>query len=674
MHLEDILISDNLVPELDESVLLEIKTQVMDQYESDEQSMGAWKEKYDKALKLARMDSSKIQTLLESGARVMMPYILEAAIDFNARIVNEVLNRDEIVFGDIKGKTTEEKEARSERVTMYANYEVGRMRWSQVTDKEMMSLPIIGTTYKKTWHDDVKGRMCSGLVTADEVVFSQEVECFEDAAQVAHKLTYGRNYIASMKRAGLWEVDLEKLSEEQTDFEFCEIQFEFDLDEDGYAEPYIAIVSKDNEEIVRLVPNFDPEDIRYNLNGEILYIEKTQYLTQKQLLPDPEGGPMGVGFGILLHDIFETINTNIRQLTDAGTLANMASNSGLIAHGVQPRGNQASRYQTGEVKMELGVFKQVQVSGGSSLRDSVIQFPFAGPNPTLFQLLTHMEEAARRLTVAGQQVEANANEAASLYLARLQQALKFPNAMIWRVCEGLKAEFKCLFSLLTRYGDNAKYQQVVDDPSADLAADFNPDDCDIVPTLNPSQGSDWERLARAEAQLQAAMQSPQLHNLREAYLRYYEAMGVEDIESLLPEPDPNAVDPMQQMQMQYLAMEAEFRNREMTVKEQKLAIDQMKAVSEMREQVNKLRMEAEKADAERVETLTKAMVNLANIADMEEAKALRTIQSMAIGAASGRELSAGQPGRNTPMAGRPDNPNVPAMPGMVPGAATGRPQ
>ena len=55
---------------------------------------------------------------------------------------------------------------------------------------------------------------------------------------------------------------------------------------------------------------------------------------------------MGLGFGILLHDIFDTINTNTRQLIDAGTLANVGNSSGLIASGVQPRGNQANRYQT----------------------------------------------------------------------------------------------------------------------------------------------------------------------------------------------------------------------------------------------------------------------------------------------------------------------------------------
>lgn len=667
MKLEDIVISDNLVPELDPSVLEEIKQQITDQYELDEESMGPWLGKYEKALKLARMDSDKVETRLKGGAKVMMPYIMEAAIDFNSRIVMEVLSRDDIVYADIKGDDTDEKAERSERVQRFANYEIDRMRWRKITDREMMALPIVGTTYKKTWRNDVERRMATSFVMADQIIFSQEVDCFEDAPQVAQKLEYGKNFIRTMVVEGLWEVDEDKLDKDKADIEFCEVQFTFDIDGDGYAEPYICMWCKDTDEIVRIVPNFEPENIRY-VGDTVSSITKTNYITQKQLVPDPEGSPMGLGFGILLHDIFETINTNTRQLIDAGTLANVGNSSGLIASGVQPRGNQANRYQTGEVEMEMGVFKQVQVTGAASLSQSVIQFPFSGPNATLFQLMQHLLDAARGLAVAGQSVEASAGEASSLYLARLQQALKFPNAMIWRVCEGFREEFKTLFSLFLLHPDNALYAQVTDEEGADMLADFNPTDCDIVPTLSPSQGSDVERMARAEAQLQSAMQAPQLHNLREAYYRYYEAMGVEEIESLLPEPDPNAVDPMTQMQMQYQAMQAEFQDREMAVKEGELAIKQMKAVSEMREQVARMQAEMGQADASRIETLTKAMKNLAEIADMEEAKALRTIQSLKE-QANGRELSANQPRRDTPVASRPGNAGVSPVSGMVPRAA-----
>lgn len=678
MQIEDIILSDNLVPELDDDVLREIHKQISEQYADDEESMSDYLKSYESALELARMDSSKIETKLENGAKVMMPYIMEAAVDFNARVVMEYLSKPELVYAEIQGMNPEgpqaeailkDRERRASRVSKYSNYVLGPkvMRWRRITDKEMIALPIVGTTYKKMWHDPVSGKPKNGLCMADEIIFSQKVECFEDAPQVAHKMTIGRNYMVSMKRAGLWEFDEDKLAEKQGEFEFLEIQFTFDLDGDGYEEPYIAMLCKDTDQIVRIVANFEPEDIRYSLNGEVIHISKTNYITQKQLIPDPDGKPVGLGFGILLHDIFHTINTNVRQLIDAGTLSNLAANTGLISQGVQPRGNQANKFQTGEIKMEMGVLKTVQVAGGATLRDSIVQPPFAGPNAVLFQLLGHLEESARRMSVAGMQVEANANEAASLYLARLQQALKAPNAMMWRVSECFQQEFYCLFTLLAKYGDDADYQNFLDEP-ASIATDFDLTDCDIKPCVNPSQGSDFERMMRAQVVLEKASQAPQMHNMYEAYKDYYEASGVVGVESILPPPDPNAVDPMQQLQMQYMAMEAEFRNRDLSVKEQELAIKQMKAVSEMRAQMIKIQSEIETAEADRVKTLTEAMANLAKIADAEEQKALRTLSLMATGAADGGQLSANQPRRDTSMATATGNSNIPAMPGMVPGA------
>lgn len=627
MKIENIVISDNLVPDLDEQTITDVKRQIKQQFEDDDQSMSDWSKRYEKAMALARMDSDKIETRLKGGCKLMMPYIMEMAIDFNARVVMEVLSRDDVVFADIRGKVTEEKEARGKRVTEYANYEVHKSGWRDVTDSETLSIPISGTTYKKVWIDDITGYSKFAFIQPDKIVFSHKVKRFCDAPQVAEIMEVDRNTIVSMKRAGLWEIDLDDLDEEKTSFECHEIQFEYDFDDDGYAEPYIGMYIKDLDTIMRIVPNFEPEGIRFNRSGDVIHIEKNEYLIQKQLLPDPEGKPMGLGFGILLSDIFETININTRQMTDAATLQNLGNSSGLIAHGVQPRGNQAARYDTGEIEIEMGVFKQVQVTGGQSLSQSVVQFPFGGPSPVLFQLMTHLEDAARRMSMAGQGIEAQAGEAASMYLAKLQQAMKSPNAMIWRLCQGFEKEFSCMFKLLYQHADNDRYMTVVDE-EANILIDMNPDDCDIVPTLSPNQGSDWERMMRADAQLQAAKEMPQLHNLREAYLRYYEALGVDDVESLLPEPDPNAVDPMQQLQMQYLAMDAEFRNREMMLKEGKLALDKMKAVGDMREQMMRLQMDMEKAPADKAKTISDAIKNLAAVADMEERKALFTIEQM----------------------------------------------
>lgn len=627
MKIEDIILSDNLVPDLDNSELELITKQIQDQYALDDASMEPWRKKYDKAMKLAVMDSDKIEPLLKHGAKLMMPYLMEAALDFNSRVVMEVLSKDEVVWAELQGKPTKEKEERAARVSSYVNSKLKKSNWRTASDKEALILPLVGTVYKKNWIDPIDKKPHSAVIMADKVIFSHDVQEFDLAPQKVELMDKSLDEIVTMERSGLWDVDIESLPENKSTYEIWECHFRHDIDEDGYAEPYIGIYSTDLQKMLRIVPAFSENDVIFNDDGEIVKASTTNYLIQKIIIPDPECKPYGLGFGILLGDLFEAINKASRMLIDAGMLHNMSANSGLIAHGVKPRGNQASQFDSGEMELELGVLKQVQVSGGQSLQQSVMQLPFNGASPTLFSLTQHLEQTARRLSIAGQGIEAQAGEAASMYLAKLNQAMKAPNAMIWRLMQGYEKEFNAIFKMLYDLNDNEDYMNVIDE-QADIQADLNYKDCDIVVTTSIAQGSDYERMARAQLVLDNAMQAPQMHNVREAYLQYYEAANVPDIEMILPEPDPNAVDPLQKLQYQYQAMEAEFRDRDMRVKEQKVALEQLKTSHDMRLQVIKLQAELESADATRVETLTKSIKNLAKVADIEEEKAMRRITQL----------------------------------------------
>jgi hypothetical protein len=56
------------------------------------------------------------------------------------------------------------------------------------------------------------------------------------------------------------------------------------------------------------------------MNGKkVVKVKPIEYFTQYRFIPDPEGGSMGLGWGILLGPMFDSINTNIRQLIEAGT-------------------------------------------------------------------------------------------------------------------------------------------------------------------------------------------------------------------------------------------------------------------------------------------------------------------------------------------------------------------
>jgi len=254
-----------------------------------------------------------------------------------------------------------------------------------------------------------------------------------------------------------------------------------------------------------------------------------------------------------------------------------------------------------------------------SLRENVVQFPFAGASPTLFELTKYLAETAQVMTTAAYQVEANQGEAASLYLARLQQGLKTPNMIVMRVYERAKAEFQKIALLNYKHFDNDYYNKVLDEAEQfSMEIDFNPDDCDVKLVADPSQGSDIERVGKAEDAYRMAMEQAaagqQVMNLRGAVITKLKAQGFkdEDIAMLAPEPDPNAPPPKEvQIALAQQAFEAELQQQELQLRKQEFELKKVE-VAQKQEQIrlNGLKQAHEAA---------KALSELGLKADLDEA-------------------------------------------------------
>lgn len=660
----------NILPHLEKDVIEEIQQQVVDQYTEDHESMADWLVKYKDAIDLSTMKKGETKTKPFVGAsQVMAPYLMEACIDFNSRFMIDILGKKEPAAFEQWGKNSEAKEEQAKRCKDYFNYELTEDSiWIEDTDKEALALPMVGTTYKKSFHSSARDRVESRFVAADRMVFDFTSPRFEDAPQHAHdKLSFSINDVVGNVNSGAWSLDIDDIAD-KTDITGREYHFWFDLDGDGYSEPYIAVILDDMETeadgektlgLVSLVAAFDKEDVTEQ-DGKVTYIERIACFSQKQYLPDPEGIPMGMGWGILYADIFKTINTNMRQLVNAGTIHNNSSNSGLISSNISPALGQG---RTGgkPIDIKMGKLTRVQTGSGQSLRDSVLQLPFSGPSVVLFQLLQHLEEGARRSTSAAYNVEANPNEAASLYLARLQQALKVPNAVMARVIRGVSKEFKIISNLIYRYGDNDHYGVVLDEENVDIQKDFNPDTCNVQPTADLSHGSDVERMARASAALETSL-NPMLEgvaNKHEAFKDWVEAHGADPEQYVIPvQEGPSEQDKLNMAQQ---ASMAELVNREMMLKEQKLSMDKFKLMLESQKTLADLEQQAAKTGAE---------------VDLKQAQTAKVISDIAVGefhqqmsivekaterlAIQEEKANADQERRGRDLAGTPGNEGLPS--------------
>ena len=570
------------------------------------ESMSKWKKTYDKALKLAKLDpETKKKTFpFEGASTVMMPFIMQAMLDFHSRVVPELVWAKNVVRNKTYGTQTEDKLARAIRTADYMNWQVTEEmpNWRPEADKMMLALPCVGTAYKKSWWNGDEQKVRSDMHHGDEIKFDCNYKTFDDAPEYFMDEEYTRNEVIGFIRGDAeWDMkeeDLPPQKDHPKPFEFLRAYMWIDLDEDGLEEPYEVVVYKETEAVVSVYPAYEEEDVVVNDDGEIVEVEMARIFTQYRFLPDPEGGPMGMGWGILLCDLFDSLNTTVRQMIDAGTLANLAGNSGLIDMQMSGGSGRGNRVQTGPIEVRMGELTPV-TTGGKPLGQSVVQFPYSGPNQALFELTKFMEEQVRVMTNAAYNMDTNSQEAAMMYLARLQQGLKVPNSIVMRVYNSAREEFNKIARLNYIHYSDEKYNKVIDQAEpAKMRADFNPDDCDIRPAIDPSQGSDIERQQRAQIILDAAKedQSGTL-NIRQAYLDWLEALKVDDIESLAPEPSGEP-DPMQELLVANMQRQAELEERGMAIQEARLELDRAEQMMKALKEGAEYGLEFDKTEAE----------------------------------------------------------------------------
>lgn len=622
-ELTEILDEDNLVEWLDETQLTQITSRLLDDIESDRGTMDDYLRKYNEAIRLAKMEpETEDKTFPFVGAsKVMMPYLMEAAVDFNSRVVPELIGNQNPCKIRITGEIRDEVEnksidRRADRCATAINaiLTVKMLNWRDDVDRESLILPIVGTTFKKTWYDQPRKEFRSQLVYADNLIFDHSCDNFSSVPRKTQEYVLTRNEVLTAIRSGEFtNLDEEKFRLEYGEdydeslYEFMESACDLDLDEDGYGEPYIVNIHVESEAIVSIVPRFDEEDVELNSADEVVRINGEELYSIKTFVRDPFGSCMGLGWGILLGPLYKTINTNTRQMLDAGTLNNTAANSGFMRESVQIGSMQkpGSRVRKGKHEMIMGQFTSVP-GGSGPLKDDFFNLPFNGPSEALYNLMETLKAEMRDITTGASNVEVNQGQAASLYIAQLQQALKTPTAIMIRLYSGYSKEFRRIYDLISMYMEDEDYQEILNQDQASVDADFEDESLDVTTTADPTQGSEQERLAKAQALLDEAKEAPQIANLHAAYKQYFETLGYPDsvTEKVFPTPDPNQKDPMTVAAEKVAEAEGKKGDAAMLSAQVKMADAQIKAskleveIAEIVSKIEKNLAEADKASNE----------------------------------------------------------------------------
>jgi chaperonin GroES len=562
--------SGDLTPFLSGEQLATISAQCVRDYEQDCTDREDWETKAKEALKRAKQEPDPEKTWPWKGAsNASFPLLTTAALQFASRALGAIVKGDEVVsckvVGSDKGlpmvgpdgaplmqvgpegptpvwqRPPGAKQSRADRVREYMNYVIFyRMKgWESDMDLLLHQLPIIGCGFKKVFVDGPGQR--SDFVSALKLVAPMDAKSCEQAPRLTEvRDNLPLNDVIGLQRAGFYrDVTLVEQEESHGLRTLLEQHCLLDLDEDGYAEPYVVTLDDETHEVLRVEPTFGPQDIVRNEAGEVVSIRRLCFYVKFDFFPNLDGGFYGLGLGHLLDNIGRIVNNTINQMIDSGTAA--AAGGGFIGSGVDLS---SAGKRSSHISMMPGTYKTVTV-GGSSLRDAIYERTYPGPNPVTFQVLDLMLGAAREISSTKDVLtgDASNNGQVGTTMALIEQGLQLFTSIYKRIYRSLKDEFSTLFANIGMYGGpvaQEDYVSVLDDPTADLAADFNADDFDIRPVSDPTSVTRMQKMGRAQF-LGQFLSAPGM-NPQEIIRRMLEAADVDDIDSLFV--PPSGPDPM----------------------------------------------------------------------------------------------------------------------------------
>ena len=553
----------NLVDVLGDDVLQKISNDLLSSIRSDKESRSEWERTYTDGLKYLGMkfDESRSQPF-EGSSGVVHPILAEAVTQFQAQSYKEMLPAKGPVKTEIIGARTVETENQAERVQEFMNYYIMNVmdEYDPELDQLLFYLPLAGSAFKKIYYDQSLNRAVSKFVPPEDLIVPYEATDISSAERITHVISMSTNEIKKQQLAGFYaDVDIksESYNPEMSDIEEAidEIQgvepsykeernrnvFEVHtvLDIEGFEDkkpngevsglklPYIVTIDENSRRVLSIRRNYDSNDPMKN---------KINYFVQYKFLPGL--GFYGLGLSHMIGGLSKASTSILRQLIDAGTLANLPA--GFKARGMRIRDE--------DDPLQPGEFRDIDTTGGS-LRENLIPLPIKEPSNVLMQLLGILVDSGKRFAAIADMNVGDMNQAMPVgtTVALLERGTKVMSAIHKRLHYAQKLEFGLLAKVFNEFLPPV-YEYAVGSGNQEIKQQDFDDKVDIIPVSDPNIFSQSQRVTLAQELLQMVQSNPQIHGplgIYEAYRRMYGALGVDNVDALIqPPPDmtPKPID------------------------------------------------------------------------------------------------------------------------------------
>lgn len=503
----------------------------------------------------------------EGASKVVHPMMTEACIDYQSRIMKELMPPQGPVKPGLIGAVTKQKTDKAIRVSEFLNYQImHQIKGARATLEVLFAqVPLGGSQYIRQYWDHALKQPAWQFASIDHVLvpfnaadfasakrktFIDTVDQVEFRRRVAQgmyldvslpkptsfKMDETRSDAASAKVEGK-EDPGENLDDDRILYEvMCYLEITEDflaaIGDDGGEEvgqmcPYLVTIDQSSKEMLAMYRSWEDGDSAY---------DPIEHLFEFGFIP--WRGAYSIGFPQIIGGLSAAATGALRGLLDSAHVNNIPSGLVLKGSGI---GGQSRMPNPGEL---------VEVDSSmesDDIRKRVMPMPFNQPSNVLFALLGFLVDGAKgvvRTSMDEGPQNTAPNTPVGTQISRVEEGLVVFSAIHGRAHDGMDRLIRGLRRLNRLYlPDEIKVDRLGREIL--VSRDDFEGPCDISPASNPTIYSEMQRFNQLAYIQQRQMVVPQLYKAREVELAGLKLIKWPDPETLLvsvPEPtEQNAV-------------------------------------------------------------------------------------------------------------------------------------
>jgi hypothetical protein len=528
----------NLAEDLEPGILNKIGTEIVELVEEDKQGREKWEMEYRDSLQYLGLKSNESRSTPWQGAcAVVAPMMLEGIVRFQSRALGKLYPSNGPAVLNLKGIdiTPQLQIAVGKAQGLLNDHITLVMQETQTeSDRLLFGLAQIGWAAKKVYYDEFLQRTVTQFIPAEDFLLPYSYDNLETCPRYTHEVRRTRSEVEQLQESGFYlDIVLHDAQEELSSIEeaksrmlgqeisitnkdgvrlyevYINYSFEEDMHSDGKILPYVITIDKDTNKILSIRRNWREEDSK---RGKILNFARYIYV--------PSDGSYGLGLVQLVGQLSSAATKLLRQLIDAGTLANLPA----LFKSRDARMNSQGPLTPGELR-------DVEIDA-EQLSKAFFPLPFKEPSQTLLTLLTMIiAEAKSFSSTADLDISAGSQSApVGTTLALLERQTEVSNAVQKRMHTSFGQELRLIVEFIKDYEPEV-YNSIFGD-----LLKINPDmSIIVVPSGDPTSSTMSQRILQLQAVAQQAQQAPGVFDLGAVARAMVSAMGLPDVDLLVPD-------------------------------------------------------------------------------------------------------------------------------------------